>query len=259
MTEALHLDKIKSFFRKYWMTACVYAGLILLYVFLTETERVHPFLFPSGDAILTALYDNREVMLLNMFASFRLLIPAILISLVIALSIGIILGMNRRLRDAFQPVIYTFSVVPAVLLSPFALMLAPTVWLASVFLIVYSTVWSTLFATTTGIMTIDKRYLDKAATLELRGIKKMTKVILPAASPTILAGFVNSLRGAFVMLVFAEMFGAQHGMGFFVRLNAEFGLYNRTWAGFIFMVFVLFFVMQFFEKLQERLLRWTIH
>jgi len=248
---------LKAFFRKYWLTACIYIGLILLYIYFTEAGVLNPFLFPSGDAILTALVDNRDVMWLNMLASFRLLIPSIVISVAISLSLGIILGMNRWLRDAVQPVIYTFSVVPAVLLSPFALMLAPTVWMASVFLIVYSTVWATLFATTTGIMTIDQRYLDKAATLELKGIKKMTKVILPAASPTILAGFVNSLRGAFVMLVFAEMFGAQHGMGFFVRLNAEFGLYNRTWAGFLFLIFVLFIVMQFFEKLQKYLLKWT--
>ena len=97
---------------------------------------------------------------------------------------------------------------------------------------------------------------DKAATLELKDIKLLTKVILPAASPTILAGFVNSLRTALVMLVFAKMFGAQHGMGFFVRLNAEFGMYNRTWAGFLFLVFVLFIVMQFFEKLHKYLLKW---
>ena len=248
---------LKSVLRKYWLTACIYIGLVLLYIFATETGRVNPFLFPRGGAIMQALFDNMDVMWLNMLASFRLLIPSILISVTISISLGIVLGMNRWLRDALQPVIYTFSVVPAVLLSPFALILAPTVWTASVFLIVYSTIWATLFATTTGIMTIDKRYLDKAATLELRGIKKITKVILPAASPTILAGFVNSLRGAFVMLVFAEMFGAQHGMGFFVRLNAEFGMYNRTWAGFLFLVLVLFAVMQFFEKLQKRLLRWT--
>lgn len=85
-------------------------------------------------------------------------------------------------------------------------------------MIVYNIMWSTLFATITGIMTIDKRYLDKAATLELRGFKRLIKVILPAASPSILAGFVNSLRSSFVMLVFAEMYGAGQGMGYFVKV-----------------------------------------
>jgi len=251
------MKTLKKFCSKYWLTACIYIGLVLGYIYATGAGLLNPFLFPSGTAIMRALSDNRDVMWLNMLSSFRLLIPAIVISLTISISLGIVLGLNRWLRDAVQPVVYTFSVVPAVLLSPFALILAPTVWWASVFLIVYGTVWATLFATTTGIMTIDKRYLDKAATLELKGIKRLTKVILPAASPTILAGFVNSLRTAFVMLVFAEMFGAQHGMGFFVRLNAEFGMYNRTWAGFLFLVFVLFIVMQFFEKLQKYLLKWT--
>ncbi|MFR4625776.1 MAG: hypothetical protein ACLT8Y_03820 [Dorea formicigenerans] len=56
-------------------------------------------------------------------------------------------------------------------------------------MVVYNIVWATLFATITGIMTIDKRYLDKAATLELTGVKRFMKVILPAASPSILSRF----------------------------------------------------------------------
>ena len=104
-----------------------------------------------------------------------MMIPSILISLTIALSVGIILGRNAILRDFLHPIIYIFSVIPSILLSPFVLMIAPDFWTASVFLIVYGTVWSTLFATITGIMTIDKRYLDKAATLELKGLKKITK------------------------------------------------------------------------------------
>ena len=93
-------------------------------------------------------------------------------------------------------------------------------------------------------MTIDKRYLDKAATLELTGVKRFMKVILPAASPSILAGFVNSLRSSFVMLVFAEMYGGGSGMGYFVKKNSELGVFANTWVGFIFMVIVLVVVMQ---------------
>ena len=107
-------------------------------------------------------------------------------------------------------------------------------------------------------MTIDKRYLDKAATLELKGVKRLLKVILPAASPSILAGFVNSLRSSFVMLVFAEMYGAGEGMGYFVKKYAELGIFANTWVGFVFMVIILVIVMQIFEMVKKRLLRWTI-
>lgn len=252
------MSKVKAFFQKYWLTICIYVGLFLLYFYMTEKGLANSYLFPSVKNIKEALVENKGVMFLNMVSSFKLMIPSILISLAIALAIGTILGMNSRLRDALHPVIYTFSVVPSILLSPFALLLSPNFWVASLFLIVYGTVWATLFATITGIMTIDKRYLDKAETLELHGFKKLTKVILPAASPSILAGFVNSLRSTFVMLVYAEMYGAQYGMGFFVKKYAEFGLYDNTWCGFIFMVIVLVIVMQIFEMLKKYLLKWTM-
>lgn len=252
------MGRVVRFFQKYWLTICIFAGLVALYVYATESGKANSYLFPSVEAIGKAFATNEDLMLINMLSSFKLMLPSIAISLLIALAVGTVLGTHPRLRDALHPVIYAFSVVPSILLSPFALLLAPSFWVASVFLIVYGTVWSTLFATITGIMTIDKRYLDKAATLELRGIKKLTKVILPAASPSILAGFVNSLRSTFVMLVYAEMYGAQYGMGFFVKKYAEFGLYDNTWCGFIFMVVILVIVMQFFEQLKKRLLKWTM-
>ena len=253
------MNRVAAFFKKYWVTICIYIGMFILYKIIADYKLVNAFLFPSVDSIAESFVENRETMLLNMLASFSLLIPSVFISLVIALVVGTVLGMNKRIREAIYPVIYTISVLPSILLSPFALLLAPSFRAASLFLIVYGTIWATLFATITGIMTIDKRYLDNAETLELCGVKKFMKVILPAASPSILSGFVNSLRGSFVMLVYAEMYGAQYGMGFFVKKYAEFGLYNNTWAGFVFMVVVLVIVMQIFEKIKNRMLKWTIH
>lgn len=252
------MSKVKAFFKKYIVTICIFVGIIAFYIFATESGLANPFLFPKADAILKVFADDNSTMLLNLAASFKLMIPAVVISLLLALGLGTLLGLNEKLREALHPIIYAFSVVPSILLSPFALLLAPSFWSASLFLIVYSTVWATLFATITGIMTIDKRYLDKAATLELKGLKRFTKVILPAASPSILAGFVNSLRNTFVMLVYAEMTGAEYGMGFYVKKFSNFGMYSKTWAGFIFMVVVLVVVMQMFEMLKKRLLKWTI-
>lgn len=251
------MSRATNFFKKYGLTVLIFLGLIALYVAATESGLANSYLFPDVSAIRRAFEENKGLLFLNMIASFRLMIPSIVISLILALLVGTILGMNKKLRDALHPIIYTFSVIPSILLSPFALLLSPSFWVASVFLIVYGTLWSTLFATITGIMTIDRRYLDKADTLEIKGFEKLYRVILPAASPSILAGFVNSLRSTFVMLVYAEMYGSQYGMGFFVKKYSEFGLYANTWCGFLFMVVVLVIVMQLFEKLKNRLLAWT--
>lgn len=240
------------------MTILIVFLLFVLYKYMTDNEIVNPFLFPTVDQIAKTFSENKSVLFLNLLSSLKLMIPAITLSLVIALSVGTILGLNKNLREGLYPIIYIFSVIPSILLSPFALLLSPNFWVASLFLIVYGTVWSTLFATITGIMTIDKRYLEKADTLEIYGLKRFFKVILPAASPSIISGFVNSLRSTFIMLVYAEMYGSKYGMGFFVKKYSEFGLYDRTWTGFLFLVVVLVIVMQIFEKLKKRMLRWTI-
>ena len=240
------------------IAAGLFVGLGLLYLYATEHGLADPFLFPKAGAIAKAFSQDRDLMLPNLLSSLGMMVPSILISLALALAVGIPLGRSAFLRDALHPLLYTLSVVPAILMSPFVLLLAPNFWAASVFLIVYSTVWSTLFATITGVMTIDRRYLDKAATLELKGLKRLTKVILPAASPSILSGFVNSLRNTFVMLVYAEMYGSQYGMGHFVKKYTDFSLYDHAWGGFLFMVAVLIVVMQIFDRLKDRMLRWTM-
>ena len=253
------MNMVKTFVKKYWVTVLIFAGMVGLYYYGTEYGNANPFLFPKVSSIAKVYESDKHLMLQNLWASFKMMIPAVFLSLAIALSLGTFLGLNKKAREALHPVIYTFSVVPAILLSPFVLLMAPDMFTASIILIVYSTVWATLFATITGIQTIDKTYLDKAATLELKGLEKFFRVILPAASPTIMGGFVNALRNTFIMLVYAEMYGATSGMGYYVKLYSDFGLFNKVWMGFIFMVIILVVVMTLFEKLKTRLLRWTIN
>lgn len=252
------MKTLAAFCKKYWGTAVVLIVMFAGYVYLTENQVLDKVLFPTVGAMWDAFVLHSDEMPLNFLSSMRLLIPSLLIGTIIALSAGVFLGMRKRVRDTLYPIIYAISVIPAILLSPFALYLAPSFATASMFLIVYNTIWATLFATITGIMTIDKRYLENAATLCLSGPKKLVKVILPAAMPSILSGFVTSLRSSFLVLVFAEMYSARYGMGYFVKKNADFGLYDNVWAGFVFMIIVLVIVMQIFEKVKNHLLKWTI-
>ena len=209
------MKKVVNFIKDYWITALICVGFVLLYKYISDHKLFSALMFPPLKGIWESFVEDRDVTLLNLVSSIKLLIPSVAITLAIALGLGVLVGMNQRLRKILHPIIYAFSCVPSILLSPFVVLLSPTFWWASVILIVYGTVWATLFATITGIQAIDKRYLDNAATLELKGMKKFFKVILPAASPSILSGFVNSLRSSFVMLVYAEMYGASHGLGFY--------------------------------------------
>ncbi len=241
-----------------WPTAVILLCLILGYAFLANNRLLDPFLFPSTGDIRHSFSENGNTMFLNMFASFKLLFPSLLIAVLIALLIGVPLGLNKRAREIFLPIVYAFSVIPSLLLSPFLLLLAPSLAAASAMMIIYNVIWPTCFGVVNGIATIDRTYLDTADTLEIHGIKRLIHVILPAASPTILSGFVSTLRGSFTVLVFAEMYGAKYGMGYFVKKNADFGIFASVWSGFIFLVVILVIVLRIFEALKDRWLRWTM-
>ena len=253
------MQKIIRFVKKYWITFCIYLAMVLAYKYIADNKLFGGYLFPPVKEVANSFVENRGTLFLNMIYSFQLLIPAIAIAFSVAILVGTILGMHKKIREVVYPVIYSISVIPSILMSPFALLIAPDFRSASLFLVVYNTIWATLFATINGIMTIDKVYLDKAKTLELNPIEKMFRVILPAAMPSIMSGFITSLRGSFVVLVYAEMYGAKYGMGFYVKKFSEYGLYSQAWSGFIFMVIVLVIVMQLFEKLKNRVLRWTLN
>ena len=178
------MQKIIRFVKKYWITFCIYLAMVLAYKYIADNKLFGGYLFPPVKEVANSFVENRGTLFLNMIYSFQLLIPAIAIAFSVAILVGTILGMHKKIREVVYPVIYSISVIPSILMSPFALLIAPDFRSASLFLVVYNTIWATLFATINGIMTIDKVYLDKAKTLELNPIEKMFRVILPAAMPS---------------------------------------------------------------------------
>ena len=253
------MNKIIKFIKKYYITFLIYISFIFMYILMSLDKDKQGFLFPDINKVAEVFIKEPDVMLLNLLNTFQLLIPSVIISIIIALFVGTVVGLNKKIRDVLYPVIYSISVVPSILMAPFALLIAPTFRSASMFLVIYNTIWATLFASINGIMTIDKRYLDSAKTLEITGLKKFIKIIMPAAMPSIMSGFVTSLRGSFVVLVYAEMYGAKYGLGYYVKKYSEYGMYEKSWAGFIFMVIVLVIVMQIFEKIKNNMLKWTLN
>lgn len=253
------MRKAINFLKDYWITLCIFLSMFLVYKYISDNRLFGGYLFPYVSEIGASFVKYRGTLFKNMLHSFQLLLPSIFIAFAIAIILGTIMGMKKKVRKVLHPVIYSVSVIPSILMSPFALLMAPSFRAASMFMVVYNTIWATLFATINGIMTIDKVYLDKALTLELKPVEKMFKVIMPAAMPSIMSGIITSLRSSFLVLVYAEMYGAKYGMGFFVKKYAEYGLYSEVWSGFIFMVIVLVIVMQVFERIKNHVLRWTLN
>ena len=74
------MKKVLDFFKTYWITIGIYVVLILGYKYIADTGMFGGFLFPKVDKIVSSTIQNIPTMILNMFYSFQLMIPAIAIA-----------------------------------------------------------------------------------------------------------------------------------------------------------------------------------
>jgi NitT/TauT family transport system permease protein len=245
---------------RHWGVACIGIGLVLGYWLLTDSWRVlDPFLFAGPSKVLPAFVRSLDKLLEGLISSLALLAPAYALAVVLGIGLGVPIGLCLPLRRNLTPHITAASAVPVTLLTPFAIHVFSTFYAASVCIIFLGAFWPILGSTLAGVVTIDKRYLENAATLEMTGMERMFRVILPAAAPTIFSGCSIALKFAFILLTVSEMFGATSGMGYFVQYYSDFARFDMVIAGFVFMAVVLVGIMTLFDLVRKRALAWTLN
>jgi len=251
---------MKKFLKDRLGMILIFIGIVVLYEIATDVFSIlDPFLFHGLSVILPGFSSHLDQLMKGLVSSLGLLIPAYMMALTLGISLGVFIGLKKLLRKNITPYINGFSAIPATLLTPYAIHIFPSFQHASIFIIFLGAFWPILGTTINATMTIDKRYLESAATLEITGAEKLFRVILPAASPAILSGCAVALKFSFVLLTVAEMFGATSGMGYFVQYYSDFARFDLVSVGFIFIGVVLVGIMYLFDVMKCRILRWTIN
>jgi ABC-type nitrate/sulfonate/bicarbonate transport system permease component len=82
------------------------------------------------------------------------------------------------------------------------------------------------------------------------------KIVLPAALPAILSGFRVTTSIAIVLLVAAEMIGAEHGIGAFVLAAGNLYDTDNLLAGIVVLSILGLVVSWIIGRLERILLRW---
>lgn len=248
-----------KFIKKYGIVILIAIILIVAYEVSVNLGLLNSFLFYSITTIPGNLAEFWPKLLEGLKSSLLMLGTGYILSVVAGILIGSLVGLHKNIRTNVSPFITVFSAIPVTLITPYAINLFPSFWAASVFIIFLGCFWIILGTTITAVHTIDRRYLENAATLELKGAERFFRIVLPAASPGILSGCSIALTLAFYMLAVAEMFGATSGLGYFIQYYSDFGRFDIVLSGFVFMAFVLVVIMVLFDALKARILHWTIN
>lgn len=135
---------------------------------------------------------------------------------VVAIFLGVVLGLNPILLKAANPFIQILKPISPLAWMPLFLYTIKDSTGAMILVIFMSTLWPTLANTAFGVATIRQDYLNVAALLQLSWWGRFFKVVLPAAAPTIVAGLRISIGSAWIAVVAAEMLVGGTGIGYFV-------------------------------------------
>ena len=161
-----------------------------------------------------------------LLASLRRVCIGFLLGAIVAIPVGVWIGLSRNAWLAINPIIQVFKPVSPLVWLPIALAIFNAAEPSAIFVIFITSLWSTIINTAEGVSNVPKDYLEVAQVLEMPRWKQLIKVILPASLPYIFTGLRISLGIAWLVIVAVEMLTGGIGIGFFVwdewsRLNVS--------------------------------------
>jgi ABC-type nitrate/sulfonate/bicarbonate transport system permease component len=141
------------------------------------------------------------------------------IAALVGVPLGLFIGSVRLVSLAASPIIEFLRQLPPLAMLPVFLLFLGLGFRAQVAIVIWAAIWPILLNTITGARGIDERLKKAARTLGAGRRDIFLKVALPSALPTIMTGVRLGASYAFLVLVAAEMVGADSGLGFLILNN----------------------------------------
>jgi NitT/TauT family transport system permease protein len=149
---------------------------------------------------------------------------ALLFAIVIGLSVGFLLGLNRFANEVLEPVLVAVYSIPKITLYPILLLMFGLGMSAKIaFGALHGVIPIALF-TINAVRNVRPVLIKSARTMGLGPLATVREILLPAALPEIFTGIRIGFALTLIGTLLAEMFASQRGLGFLL-MNAI-GLHN---------------------------------
>ena len=201
-----------------WIAPLVFVILIALWEGLSRIGWINPLVLPSPAEIFTALQElwRSGDLWRHMGASLQRLAIGWSLGSTVGIAVGMIVGLSSLARAGLLPVVSALFPVPKIALLPLFIIWFGIGESSKVATIAFGAFFPTVIATYSAVDGVDRQLIRMAQSFGVRGAALVRKVILPGALPGILSGFRISISIAIILLVAAEMIGAQKGIGTYI-------------------------------------------
>lgn len=225
---------------------------------LLDNDLLFPTFLDTNVAFIKGIASGELV--IKLWASLKVLLSGYAIGIALA-ALLTALGIASRIgTDFLETLTSMFNPLPAIALLPIAL-----IWFglgngSLIFVLVHSVLWSVALNTHSGFLAVSNTLRMVGKNYGLSGFSYVSKILIPAAFPSILTGLKIGWAFAWRTLIASELvFGVSSGsggLGWYIYENKNQLEITNVFAG-LFMVILIGLVVEnlIFRLIESRTVR----
>ncbi|MFO1028160.1 MAG: ABC transporter permease [Acetobacteraceae bacterium] len=241
-----------------WLAAATLTGLVLLWQAAASAGLIRTLFLPAplsiGKALWSltisgVLWQNLSVSLLRLGIGWG-------VGTVLGIAMGLAVGLSSALRSPVMAVVAALFPIPKIALVPLFI-----IWFgigegSKIVTLAAGVFFPTVIATAGGVDNVPRGLIRMGQSFGLSHAAIVAKIVLPASLPAVLSGFRVSASIAIVLLVAAEMIGAERGIGAFVLQAGNLYDTDNLLAGIVVLSLLGLVVSWVIGRLERLLLAW---
>ncbi|MEM5491613.1 ABC transporter permease [Hoeflea sp. AS16] len=211
----------------------LFVALIILWEIGSQTGFISNIALPAPSEAAGALSDLFETGMIwkHLSASLYRLVVGWTLGSLIGVFVGLAIALFSLVRAGISPFITALFPIPKIALLPLFI-----IWFgigegSKVATILFGTFFPTVIATYGGVDNVDRNLIRMGQSFGLSWMSIVRKIIIPGALPAILSGFRISASIAIILLVAAEMIGAEFGIGAYILMAGALFATDQLIAG----------------------------
>lgn len=221
--------------RRVAATACSLIGFVALWWIVSSLSIVNPIFFPAPPAVLAAAIEMFEsgVLFTDLKASLGRVVVGFLVGSLLGIFVGLLTSRIEFFKLTLNPVLSLFRPIPAIALVPIAIVWFGIGEASKYFVISYTVFLAVWLSTHHGMSMVSETYIKASRSLGASKRREFVEVVIPAASPHIMAGLRIAAAVAFLSLVAAELTGASSGIGYRLQESRQYIRVDRMFVSLI--------------------------
>jgi sulfonate transport system permease protein len=233
-------------------------AILALWELASHLRWVKPVFLPTPEKTLLAFFTmlTQQDFLLDFLASIEIVLQGFIYGAGLGILLGGAAGLSRTIQRILGPTLDSIRQIPAIAWLPLIVLWLGIGPLAKVVIITKVVFFPVFLNTLQGIRGVPKDYIDLAQVLTLQRWQFIRRIIIPAATPSVLVGVRYGAGLAWAMVVVAEGLSGMQGIGYLIFRAQALLLTDQLLVCMVVIGLVGFAIDRGVLLLERYLLRW---